>query len=401
MLLGALIDVGAELKPIRQVLDLIPRHFSRCSSVTLDSAEVKIHGFRACRAEIEISERADETSAQEFLRATEAIADSSNLSESAKSFAQNSIRTLIEVESKLHAAELSDTHLHEAGSTDTLADVFGVAAACDSLQVFDGTVYSCPVAVGGGCVSFSHGTVSVPAPAVLEIVRRHGMRIVGGPANEELATPTGVSMLANLAERFLDAYPAMIPEKTGYGAGKRELAIAPNVLRIIMGQSAKQSFDSDVVQILETNLDDVSGEVVGNALEHILDAGAKDAWVTSAQFKKNRPGFTLHVICDPEDLERLSAVIFSETGTLGVRYQPWGRFILEREIVTVKVEFGERMFDVRVKIARDRAGKLLGMKPEFEDVDSVAAATARSVREVSAVALEQARKVAEERDAHA
>ena len=401
MLLAALIDVGAELKPIRQVLGLIPLHFSRCQSITLEPREVKAHGFRACRIELAISERGDETSAQELLQATGAIADSSSLSEKARLFAQNSMRTLVEVESGLHGAELSDTHLHEAGSTDTLADIFGVAAACDSLHVFDGGVFSSPLAVGGGSVSFSHGTVSVPAPAVLEIARRYGMRIIGGPANEELATPTGVSMLANLARSFLDTYPAMIPERVGYGAGKRELALAPNILRVVIGQGVEQRFNSDAVQIVETNLDDVSGEMLGNALGRILEAGAKDAWVTSAQFKKNRPGFTLHAICKPEDLGKLSDIIFKETGTLGVRYQLWSRFILEREVVTVKLRLAGRVFDVRVKVARDRAGKVLGMKPEFEDVDSAAREVGGSVREVSAAALEEARAIVEERSPHA
>jgi hypothetical protein len=393
MLLGALLDAGAEVKVIQRVLDLIPQHFSRCKEVRLNAKEAKRHGFRSCRAELTIIEDADEVSAGELLQATRGVVGSANLSDDAKSFANNAVRLLTEVESKLHGVEISSAHLHEAGSTDTLADILGTAAGCDSLGVFDGEVYSCPVAVGGGTVSFSHGTVSVPAPAVLEIARRHHIPIIGGPVNEELATPTGVSMLASLVDTFVEVPPPLVPDKVGYGAGKGELANAPNMLRVIIGQSYEERFDHDLVQVIETNLDDVSGEVVGNSLQRIIDAGAKDVWVTPAQFKKSRPGYTLHAICARDDLEKISEVIFRETGTLGVRYRQWDRFILRREDVAVKLTLGQKTFEVRVKVARDRSGKILRMKPEFEDLDSISRSISRPVREISVMVLEEARKV--------
>ena len=400
MLLGALIDAGAELTSIQRVLNLIPHHFPRCKSIMLDATEVKRHGFRACRAELTIAEKPDETTAQELVQATDAIVNSSKLSKNARSFAKNSIRILTEVESTLHGTEISKIHLHEAGSTDTLADIFGTAAACESLKVFEGTIYSCPVAVGGGSVTFSHGTVSVPAPAVLEVARRYHVPILGGPANEELATPTGISILASLAGAFLERPPSLIPKKVGYGAGKKELASTPNILRVVIGQNEEQKFESEVVEVLETNLDDVSGEIVGGTLQRILECGAKDAWVTPAQFKKNRPGFVLHAICYPNDLQKITEIIMTETGTLGVRHQEWNRFILEREVVTIKVPFGDRMFSVRIKIARDKTGDLLRMKPEFEDLDSIARTLSLPVREVSARVLQEARKALHTNDAN-
>jgi len=392
MLLGALVDAGADLKSIKQVLDLIPKYFPRCKSITLDATEVKKHGFRACQAELSIAEKPDETLALELVHATDSIASSSKLSTNAVSFAKNSIRILTEVESTLHGSEISNVHLHEAGSTDTLADIFGTAAACDSLKVFEGAVYSCPVAVGGGSVTFSHGTVSVPAPAVLEVARRCHIPILGGPANEELTTPTGISILASLSGTFLDWSPPMIPEKVGYGAGKKELASTPNLLRVVIGQNEGQRFESDLVEVLETNLDDVSGEVMGGTLQRILEGGGKDAWVTSAQFKKNRPGYVLHAICNPNDLQKITKIIMKETGTLGVRHQQWNRLILDRRTVTIKVPFGDRMFDVRIKIARDKSGEVLRVKPEFEDLDSIARTLSLPIREVSGQVLHEARR---------
>ena len=393
MLLGALIDAGAEVEAIQHVLDLIPNHFSRCKAVRLNAGEAKRHGFRSCRAELTIIESPDEASAEELIRATRGVADSGNLGDDAKSFVNSAIRLLTEVESDLHGVEVSDAHLHEAGSADTLADILGTAAACESLGVFDGEVYSCPVAVGGGTVSFSHGTVSVPAPAVLEIARRHHIPIFGGPVNEELATPTGVSILASLVDTFVQVPPPLVPDKVGYGAGKEEFANAPNVLRVVIGQPYDERFDHDPVQVIETNLDDVSGEIVGDSLQRIIDAGAKDVWVTPAQFKKSRPGYVLHAICARDDLERIAEIIIRETGTLGVRYQGWDRFVLRRENAVIKLTLEMKTFEVRVKVARDRSGKILRMKPEFEDLDSVSRATARPVREISAMVLEEARKM--------
>jgi len=392
MLLGALLDAGAKLSTIQQTLNMIPNHFPRCKNIKLNATEVKTHGFRSCRADLTITEQSEEIKATELIRATEEIVGAANLSDKAGTFANKAIRLLADVESSIHGVELSSTHLHEAGSTDTLADILGTATGCDSLGLFEGHIYSCPVAVGGGTVSFSHGRLSVPAPAVLEIARRHRIPIFGGPANEELATPTGVSILASMVDMFVDVPPPLIPDTVGYGAGRRELENTPNMLRLVVGQTGEERFERDSVQVVETNLDDVSGEVVGAAVRRILEAGAKDVWTTSAQFKKDRPGFVLHAICGGEDVEKLSRVIMAETGTLGVRYQRWNRFILKREIVTIKLEFQERTFDVRIKVARDQLGKIVRIKPEYDDVVSISRATAAPAREISTLALEKARK---------
>ena len=391
-MLGALIDAGAKVDAIQETLNIIPARFPRCKSVEIKAVEVRKHGFRACKAELTIEEEREETKAQELTQAAKEIADAAKLSDKARSFSNNAIRLLTDAESSLHGVEASKTHLHEAGSTDTLADILGAAAGCDSLRLFEGKIYSCPIAVGGGTVSFSHGTVSVPAPAVLEIARRHHIPIFGGPANQELATPTGISILTSLADEFVDSAPSLIPSVVGYGAGKVELANAPNVLRLIIGEGKEERFERDSVQIVETNLDDVSGEVVGASMQRILEAGAKDVWVTPAQFKKDRSGFVLHAICNRQDLEKISQIMISETGTLGVRYQSWDRFILEREIVPIKLELEGRSFDVRVKIARTRSGEVVRVKPEFDDVDAISRTTSLPAREVSRLVLAKARE---------
>jgi uncharacterized protein (TIGR00299 family) protein len=392
MLLGALIDVGANIDLIQQTLQLIPKHYPKCKSINLEAKQVKTHGFRAQRAIQQISEDPTEVQAKTIIDATEAIANSSQMSAQAIAFAVKCVKTIVEVESKLHGVSLMDTHLHEAGSTDTLADVLGVATACDSLDVFSGKRYSTPVAVGGGTVTFSHGKLAVPAPAVLEILRQHNVPVIGGPEPQELATPTGVSMLVNLADSFLEHYPSMIPERTGYGAGRLKLTAAPNILRIVIGRSLEQNLGKDSVQVLETNLDDLPGEILGHAMQRLLDSGARDVWVTSAHFKKNRPGYILHVMCDGQETERIAELMMQETGTLGVRYQEYRRFTLSRDTRTIKVTIRGRSFDVRIKTATNASGRVIRLKPEFDDVRVIAEALSMPARRVAELVTQEAQK---------
>jgi uncharacterized protein (TIGR00299 family) protein len=396
MLLGALIDAGANPRKIQQVLDMIPLHYSKCKTIRLQVGDVSTHGFRACGVEFKIVEDGQEARAEELLEAAQDITKASQISKKAVIFVTNSVRDLVTVEERLHGVALNSAHLHEAGSADTLADVLGVAVACDELGIFDGEIYSTPVAVGGGVISFSHGTVATPAPAVLEIARQESIPIHGGPENVELATPTGMSMLANLAHSFVENYPALVPEIIGHGAGRRELTAAPNLLRVVIGHRMQTHLGTDTVNILETNLDDLSGEMLAHALQQVLDSGAKDGWITPAWFKKNRPGHVLHVVCDSTEAERLANVIMEETGTLGVRYQQWNRFTLQREIRTLKVEIEGRKFDVRVKYARQRSGRVVNVKPEFDDIHVIAKELSMPARRVSELVLREARRTMEE-----
>jgi len=386
MLLAALIDAGANIQAIRDILHLIPVHYSRCKSINLKTETALTHGFKACSINLEISEEDHEISANQFLSATEQITENSNLSKQASDFALNSIRMLVEVESQLHGTDVHETHLHEAGSADTLADVFGVAAATDSLNLFGGDIVSTPVAVGGGHVKFSHGTLSIPAPAVMEMVRRFQIPILGGPTTVELATPTGVTMLANLVNEFSSIYPAMTAEKVGYGSGKMILDSSPNFLRVVLGTRLEtQQTAKETVQVLETNLDDLTGEILSHAVQELIEAGAKDAWVTFGLFKKNRPGHILHVLCNPQDTVKLSRIMIEETGTLGVRQQFWQRVTLSREVQSVSVQISGKAFEVRVKVARDSIGNIVRVKPEFDDIRKIAKEVGLSARRVEEI----------------
>jgi hypothetical protein len=196
-------------------------------------------------------------------------------------------------------------------------------------------------------------------------------------------------MLAALTRRFLEAYPGMVPENVGYGAGKNELVKTPNLLRVVIGHTVSEGFGSETVQVLETNLDDVPGEIVGHALQRILESGAMDAWITPALFKKTRPGQVLHAICEPGDAQRIAEILIQETGTLGIRFQQWNRITLQREIEKIKLHVSGRIFDVRIKVARDGFGKIVRVKPEFEDLRAIAQVLSIPVREVSDMVMRE------------
>jgi hypothetical protein len=223
----------------------------------------------------------------------------------------------------------------------------------------------------------------------MEIVRRNQIPILGGPTAVELATPTGVSMLANLAHEFSSVYPPMIAEKVGYGSGKITLDSSPNFLRIVLGTRLEALPKvQETVQVLETNIDDLSGEILSHAAQKLTEAGAKDVWITFGLFKKNRPGHILHVLCDPQDTVKLSRIMIDETGTLGVRQQFCQRLTLSREVQSVSVQISGKAFKVRIKVARDASGNIVRVKPEFDDIGVIAKEVglpARRVEEIVSV----------------
>jgi uncharacterized protein (TIGR00299 family) protein len=206
--------------------------------------------------------------------------------------------------------------------------------------LFDAKIYSTHVAVGGGTFKFSHGIVSSPAPATLAILQSKNFPFQGGPIEAELATPTGVSILVNLVEEVVSFYPAMTPLKIGYGAGTKEFSQMPAVLRFTLGDSLDNGLVKDEIAVLETNIDDATGEVLGYTLDKLLQEGAKDVSIIPMYTKKNRPGQIVKVIADQKDVPHLSRVLMDETGSLGVRVYYCERHIIAHELYSVDLVIG-------------------------------------------------------------
>ena len=209
-------------------------------------------------------------------------------------------------------------HFHEASSIDTLVDIVGIAIALDDLGLFDEKLFVLPVSVGSGFVTFSHGTMSNPASAILEIFKNSNLIIKGNSITHELTTPTGACVLVNLSHNSVEYYPSMKIISIGYGSGQKNFETFSNVLKIIRGH--KTDLDMDTVKILETNLDDVSGEILGNLIEKIIKNGAKDISIYNGITKKGRPTNLVSIICDDERVNDLIDILILETRNFGSPY---------------------------------------------------------------------------------
>ena len=260
---------------------------------------------------------------------------------------------MITAESNVHGETESSVHFHEASSVDTIVDIIGTAIALDDLNLFNEEISCSPVAIGGGTVSFSHGTTSNPAYAVTEIFKNSKIIIKGGPVNEELTTPTGASILVNLVSSCNEFFVDMSIDSVGYGSGTKDFDTFANVLKLIQGRS-NETLTKDTVQILETNLDDVSGEVIANTIEKLMANGAKDVTVIHAITKKGRPSQLVSIICDPNNTNSLLKILINETRTLGVRIRNSQRYVVPRKILESIVTLENQNFTIHYKIYKEK-----------------------------------------------
>ncbi|MFB6178414.1 MAG: nickel pincer cofactor biosynthesis protein LarC [Halorientalis sp.] len=307
------------------------------------------------------------------------IVDSLALPAGVRADAKAVFEILGEAEAAVHGTDLAETHFHEVGADDAIADVVGVCLLLDDLD--PERVVTTPLATGGGEVDIDHGTYPVPTPATVEIAERADWSLRGGPVDAELLTPTGAAILAHFA-KGVETLPPLRVESSGYGAGDYDFAQRPNVLRALVGDGSG-GLRKDAITVLETNVDDVPPEILGGLQETLADAGARDVSIVPLTMKKSRPGHLVKVITRPEDAERVARRLAEETGTLGVREHGAGhRWMADREIETVEISLGGTDFEVDVKIASDQSGRIFDVSAEYDDALAVARETDRPVREV-------------------
>ena len=369
MLLCALVDLGANKSKIINAIKIVEKYLPGSTINKIDFDKVKKHGIEATRLILDVNEKTHERKGIEIQNCVESSSQEISLSEKAKTFAKTSIETLIMAESKIHGSPLSSVHFHEASSIDTVIDIIGTATALDDLKFFDDEFVTTHVAVGGGTLTFSHGTTSNPASAILEIFKNSGITISGGQVKEELTTPTGASMLTSLTKTCLDFYPKMAIKSIGYGAGQKNFDGFSNVLKIIQGEKTKDLLH-DTVQVLETNVDDVSGELLGNLIEKIMANGAKDVTISSAITKKGRPTNLVSVICDSEVMNTIIDLLILETGTLGVRIRTSERYTVPRTVEKIPVTILDTNFQVNCKITYE-GSSIKNFKVEFDDIKAI------------------------------
>ena len=287
MLLCSLVDLGADKNQIVEGIKKIEKFLPDSKINKIDFQKIQKNGIESTELILEVDENISERKGVEIKNAIINSVNELKLSDKAKSFAESCINSLISSESKIHGISEDSVHFHEASSIDTLIDIVGVTIACEKLKFFEEKIVCLPVSVGSGTVSFSHGTMSNPASAVLQIFKNSNLTIKGNNANEELTTPTGACILVNLTDSSVEYYPSMNISSIGYGAGQKNFESFSNVLKIVQGNQGKTEMDS--VKILETNVDDVSGEILGYLIEKIMKVGAKDISIYPGITKKGRP----------------------------------------------------------------------------------------------------------------
>ncbi|MDI9619414.1 MAG: nickel pincer cofactor biosynthesis protein LarC [Candidatus Nezhaarchaeota archaeon] len=367
MLLASLVDLTHRINDLYDLAEVLERKVPYCKRATVKIHDVGRLGIKSKRVELLVDEHPQGVMPTAFKSIFEEVLNSLNASDKAKAIARQAIQRLIEAELNVHASEVE---LHEISSVDTIFDVVGVSLLLDRGNLLNAEVYTTPPALGGGVVKTKHGLLPVPAPATLEILRRSGYRCSAIPISRELTTPTGAALLVSIATSIIEFYPPMRIVGVGYGAGSEDLPEAPNVLRVIEGELSGGNAEN--VVILETVVDDVTGEVIGHALNKIFEAGALDVAVLPGIGKKNRPINIIQAMAKPENYYRVSEALVNELGTLGVRVHYVHRITVERSQREVEVEVEGRRYKVRVKESRDPQGRILNFKPEYEDLKSIA-----------------------------
>ena len=379
MLLGALLDAGADIATLDPVADALEVSF-RIDSVMragIEATAVTVTEPSTPDTALE-GEGPDRT-----VGAVHDIIEDMAIPGDVRERAHETVDRLGEAEAAVHGESIDAIHFHEVGADDAIADIVGVHTLLADLGIEQ--VLATPIAAGGGTVEMAHGSYPVPGPAVVELIESTALTIRGGPVDAELLTPTGAAILATVASG-VEYLPPMDIESSGYGAGTRDHPPHANVLRAIIGRTDRK-YAREPITVLETNLDDATPEILGGLQSTLQEAGALDVSVIPLTMKKARPGHLVKVITRPESAEQVADRLARETGTLGIRASPTGhRWIADRSQTAVSIDVDGEQYEIAVKVATDRGGTTFDVSAEFDDAAAVAAATGRPIREICRLA---------------
>ncbi len=379
MLLGALIDAGADSTVIEAAIAAVAPE-----PVEMSVERVQRGALRAQRVHLSVADSLTHRGLGDVM----GLLASSDLDRAVVAHAKAVFAALGEAEAEVHGVSTDEVHFHEVGALDAIADIVGVCAGFVSLGLDE--LHCSPVAVGSGSVSTRHGLLSVPPPAVVLLLR--GIATYAGPAASELCTPTGAALLAHWVTAW-GGQPVMVVRRVGTGAGAKDFASHPNVVRLLVGDAAGATGapggdERGTAIVLETNVDDLDPRLWPTILQLLLDAGASDAWLTPIMMKKGRPAHTLSVLVSTQAAEAVRQAIFAETPAIGLRESQVSKTALGREFSEVTVD-GQR---VSVKVARSD-GVVVNVQPEYDDVAAAAVVLERPVKAVLADAIAAATRL--------
>ena len=351
MIAGSMLDAGLNEKFLK----------AQIASLGIKSLKIKIKGTsRAGLRCLSFEPIAPQQHYHRNLKEITQIISRSGIGKNAKQTAVEIFDKLAKAEAKIHGKKPGEIHFHEIGAVDSIVDIVSASSGYHFFKsVGVEKFYSSALSVGSGTVKSAHGLLPVPAPATVELLK--GVPIIEGPAKAELLTPTAAAILTTIVDCF-GPLPAMKIEKIGYGAGTRESEEFPNCLRLIIGQATSETADTDSVYLMETNIDDVSGELIGYVTDRLFDDGALDVFTTPIYMKHNRPAVKLSVISEIKDAQKFEEILFNEGLTFGIRRQIIQRSKLFRSFETVKTKYG----NIKIKIG-SLNGRIVNIKPEFSD----------------------------------
>lgn len=393
-LLGLVPEPSVILNKLMDLKDLLPN----VKKLKIELINTKRKGIQLNQLKIDIEETKDHRTAKTLRKSLNNYLLNSELSDSAKNYATKVLNSLIQAEAKVHGNLNENIHLHELSSIDTFIDIIGVATVLDKINGFNNIRIICSkIPLGGGTVSTNHGILAIPAPATLKILENSNLITFGGPIDSELVTPTGAALLVSL-EPLYHQYPVeMKINKSVFSTGQKKFDNFLNILRIIYGEDENSNFISSEhylqeysqqISVLETNVDDISGEILGNFITTLENEDILDIQIFPTITKKNRPGHLIKILCQPQHTFKIIEKTVNQLGTLGVRFNIINRICINRKIENKNIDINDKTYGIDFKISyieSDTGLEIVNIKPEYEDLKKISEDTGISIKKIQLI----------------
>jgi len=396
MLLASLLSLVSNSNEIIADLKELKHFLKGVSPIELELTKVKRMGVVVNQLKLAIKESKNHRTSNALYNALERFLLEKNFSEPAKIYAKKVLNTLFEAEAEVHGDLVENIHLHELSSVDTLIDILGVTKALDKLGGFNESFeyYYSKVPLGGGSIKTAHGILPVPAPATAKILELSELVVFGGPIENELVTPTGAALLVNLNPKFARFTNQMKILRVTYSTGQKKFKNFSNVLRLIYGENEETTITPNMhplqkyiedVAVLETDVDDISGEMLGNFINTMENENILDIQVLPSVTKKNRPSHIIKILCHPQNSFEILHKMLNELGTLGVRFYTIKRICVDRKFEKSKIDINSKTYELNFKISYIKMNdeiNVINVKPEFEDLKRISKESTLSIKEI-------------------
>jgi len=399
MFLASLLGLVSEPNRILNELKEIKNYLPGVTKLDINLIKTSKSGIQINQLQINIKESKNHRSAEVLKNSLNDYLKREGISDSVKSYANKVLGALVQAESEIHEKLMDNIHLHELSSVDTLVDIVGVALTIDEIGGFkeEFRIACSKIPLGGGTINTAHGLIAVPAPATLKIIEKSNLMTYGGPIESELVTPTGIALLVNLTPVVMEYQPNMKIIKSIYSTGQKKFQNFLNIMRIFLGETSELSgLDSshplqkylEQITLIETDVDDVSGEILGNFINNLAKEEILDIQISPSITKKNRPSHIIKILCYPKYTFDIIEKIIHELGTLGVRFNTITRICVERKIETHNIEINGKLYEIRFKISyiESQKGKeIVNIKPEYEDLKYISEKLELSVKKIQLI----------------